>query len=80
VTDSDAYRRLAAALDDVQTLISFIALLPYAVKVNREAEHQALVASRIPVQRHPVDLWPVPRPTPQGVPPRSRIQPRRRVP
>ena len=59
---ADCYRQLAEAMDDVHALINFIALLPYAVRIDRAA----VALSRIPQQRRPVDLWP--RPAPPGTP------------
>ena len=63
---ADCYRQLAEALDDVQVLINFVALLPYAVRVDRDAEAAARALARIPTQRRPVDLWP--RVAPTGTP------------
>lgn len=84
MAEADCYRKMAELFDDVQMLINVIALLPYGVKVHGQPPPRRLLDRvapypRIPLQRRPVDLWPVPRPTPPGVPPVQRIQlPRRR--
>lgn len=47
--------QLARALDDLDMWRNLVALLPYTVHRDHRAER---AASRIPLQRRPVDLWP----------------------
>jgi len=47
---ADAYRRLAAALDEMELWRRLAPLLPYAVHYDHRA---ARIASRIPTQRPP---------------------------
>lgn len=51
----DAYRRLAAALDELELWRNLAPLLPFAVHHDIRAER---IAARIPTQRRPVDLYP----------------------
>jgi hypothetical protein len=57
--------RLDRCRDELQFWRNYACLLPYAVKVDRAP------VARIPAPRRPADPWP--RPTPQGLPPASRI-------
>jgi len=71
--------QLERAQADARFWRNYALLYRWAVRVDRPAEMVALVTSRIPSQRQPVDLWPARRrEAPQGVPPRPRIRlPRR---
>lgn len=68
--------QLQRCRDDTQFWRNYALLYRYAVRVDRAAEMVALVTSRIPTQRQPVELWPARRPVPVGSPPHPRIQPR----
>ena len=46
--------------EELRMYRNLLALLPWAVKVDRAAELGARVAARVPSPRRPVDLWPVP--------------------
>lgn len=63
--EADAYRRLAAALEELEIWARLAPLLPFAVHVDhdsRRLEERRRQLARIPTQRaRPVDLWPVPR-------------------
>jgi hypothetical protein len=83
VPDADTYRRLSAALEEIELWARIAPLLPFAVHHDHEAERErerqrrlAMIPSpRRPVeQRRPVDLWPVPR---SGDPRRQIQLPRR---
>jgi hypothetical protein len=67
VTEPDALRRLAEALDDVGMHLTLLALLPWTVHVDHRAERAeferrasreraARLLSRIPTQRIPIDV------------------------
>jgi hypothetical protein len=65
---AEAYRKLAEAIDDIAMYRNLLALLPYTVHVDREAEwmelarrdaqQRAAALAQIPRQRGPIDLRP----------------------
>lgn len=62
--EADAYRRLAAALEDLELYAKILPLLPWAVHHDHAADRMDQRLRRlasVPQQRRPVDLWPVPR-------------------
>lgn len=67
MTDSEALRQLATALEDITMHMTLLALLPWAVHVDHRAERAeferrasreraARLLTRIPTQRLPVDV------------------------
>jgi hypothetical protein len=64
VTESDVLRRLAQAFDDITMWRNFVAIMPWTVHVDHEAERSreraAKLLGRIPTQRLSLDTRLVP--------------------
>ena len=69
MNQGDAYRRLAAALEEIELWQKLAPLLPFAVHHDHKAER---VAARMPRQRRLANLWPVPAPGPRRLTPPGR--------
>lgn len=70
MVEADLYRQLASAHDDITLWRNLVAIMPWTVHVDHEAERSreraVRLLGRIPLQRTPVDLRPLARPVRNG--------------